>query len=961
MSAFLEELARAAHDVYPLSLVLPTPRACLFFDKYYIEIYGKRPDFDVKDWATFLASHCELRGADKLTLVFELFKQYPREEKPDLDLFYTWAEVIINDFSETDSNLVEPEAIFANIEAWQKYADPPSSYLDEADDYRRFWEVLGKENKEFKKKFVENWGTLAELYRNFSAALRARKLSYYGMRVREVCQKIDNAPPVVKHPHWFAGFSRPSKGEEKIIRYFIGKTGKFVYDGNEYCIQNPYHDAGFGYRKLVKSGVEPTTFWADASAEKSVEFVGAPLKIGQTGALGQYLYEHANERDWQNAAVVLPDESALEAVLDALPQNIPVVNVTGGFLIVRHPLFTVTEKLLSLQTSAKISDTGAPQFYFPDVQFLLSHPYLNFPAPQSTAKLLQTLLENRIVYPKTSYLADPKHGLPAVYSLMFRRVNNLAQWNEYLLKIYAQMLSEVAQSPQDFDVVENEILYFYYTAAKHMDALCQRYPELITFSLWRKIFRRFLRTTQLPFEGEPIEGMQIIGLNETPALDFETVVFLNANEDILPASGFPATFIPPQIRSAFGLPYTREWQSDTAYSVYRLMARAQNVVFFYNNVPGESAEHGKEVSRFLRQIEHDLVPQNPRVRLSKTSVESRSERTKILPVTAQKDEKIRRKLASYLTGHPESKAFFSPTAIVNFIACPLRFCLQQLYKIRENDEFSKTIEHDEIGRLLHKTLELFYEANVNDDKKCALDGYVVRYGRKIVPWALERHFKELDNFISEAMRLENINESEMRTGENWLRFNVVSEMARQIVLTDVRDAKSGQEIIVLATEKEIRSEISFANAEKQLSVRIGGTIDRIDMRDGRYHILDYKTGRKGVEVKFKKNENRFVFDPYALQGLIYALMFEDAKKNEGEPCPPPKVGFYMPALSGEILHLLPDDYFSSDGKTPAAYAEIYALLSDLFAEMYSDAFVFTQTDKHKECVYCPYNDLCFRN
>lgn len=959
MSAFLEELARSAHGLATHTLVLPTPRACLFFDKHYAELFGIRPDFEVKDWSTFLASHSEFRHADKLTLVFELFKQYPREEKPDLDLFYTWAEIIINDFSETDSNLIEPDAIFANIEEWQKYADPPSSYLDEADDYRRFWEVLGKENKELKKRFIENWGTLARLYRNFSDSLRQHRWAYYGMKVREVCQKIDDESLPVKHPHWFAGFSRLSKGEAKIVNHFVAKDGKFIYDGDEHCVKNLYHDAGLGYRNLKKQGVEPTVFWADTTTEKSMEFVGAPLRIGQTGALGQYLYELGNVPDWEKTAVVLPDESALDAVIDSLPDNIPVVNITGGYSIVRHPLWTITEKLLDLQTSAKLSETGAPEFYFPDVQFLLSHPYLSASAPESVAKLSQSLLISRVVYPKVSYLADPKHKLPPVYSAMFRRVRDVAQWNGYLLNVYAEILADVSKNADNENLVENEIVYFYYTAAKQMAALCQRYPELMTFSLWRKIFRRFLRTTQLPFEGEPVEGMQIIGLKETAALNFETVFFLNANEDVLPASGFPATFIPPQIRSAFGLPYTREWQSDFSYSVYRLISRAKNVVFFFNNVPGEGAEHGKEVSRFVRQIRHDYAKKNPRVRVSQTAFESRSERAIIEPINAEIDDDVRKKLAAYLSDS-DSKAYFSPSAITQFLGCKLRFYFQNLLKIREPDEFSKTLEHDELGRILHKTLELFYEGNLDETKAGSPDGYVKRYGRKIEPAALERHFSELDGFISAAMHAENINEYDMRSGENWLRFNVVSEMARQIVLTDVRDAKVFNDMRILATEKEVRSEIMFQVGDKNLSVKIGGTLDRIDKRDGKYYILDYKTGRKRLDVNYKQSNNRFTFDAYPLQGLIYAQMFQENMKRSGVECPPPKVGFYMPALGRDILRLLPDEHFVSDEKRPAPFLVIRELLSDVFTEMYSDAFVFSQTDKHKECTYCPYKHICFR-
>ncbi|MCS7087017.1 MAG: hypothetical protein NZ534_13165, partial [Bacteroidia bacterium] len=247
MNDFLEDVARAARDQDSLVLVLPTPRACLFFDLRYRELFGQGAEFAVKDWETFLAPLSSLRAVDAPALVFELYKQYPGDQKPDLDLFYTWAEVIVNDFSEADANLVEADALFADVDQWQRYADPPSAYLDQADDYRRFWEILGKEAKEMKKKFVESWGTLHQLYHNFRSALEKLGWGYYGMRVRDVCRKIAEGKITPERPHWFAGFSRLSKGEAKIMRAFIGQTGQWIYDGDKYFALNDYHDAGLGY------------------------------------------------------------------------------------------------------------------------------------------------------------------------------------------------------------------------------------------------------------------------------------------------------------------------------------------------------------------------------------------------------------------------------------------------------------------------------------------------------------------------------------------------------------------------------------------------------------------------------------------------------------------------------------------------------------------------------------------
>ncbi|MCS7087018.1 MAG: PD-(D/E)XK nuclease family protein, partial [Bacteroidia bacterium] len=239
-----------------------------------------------------------------------------------------------------------------------------------------------------------------------------------------------------------------------------------------------------------------------------------------------------------------------------------------------------------------------------------------------------------------------------------------------------------------------------------------------------------------------------------------------------------------------------------------------------------------------------------------------------------------------------------------------------------------------------------------------LDGYVVRYGRRLERAALETHARLTDNFIAEAMRKIHLDPERMRTGENWIRYNVVVEMVKQIVAADLEAVSKHDEILIAATEKSVDSQIPFDIEGRTTAVRIGGKLDRIDRRDGRFYVLDYKTGRGEAKIRRSKKTNRLVFDPYALQGLIYARMFHERIAPDA---PPPKIGLYMPALGGETLKTFDDDYIESADGEPSPYDELPELLSQSFSQIYSSDFAFRQTDERRECVFCAYRNMCMRN
>jgi RecB family exonuclease len=343
--------------------------------------------------------------------------------------------------------------------------------------------------------------------------------------------------------------------------------------------------------------------------------------------------------------------------------------------------------------------------------------------------------------------------------------------------------------------------------------------------------------------------------------------------------------------------------------------------------------------------------------IRRLNAETRAHRPKIEPVVGLKNETVVARLEAYCDNRPDSP-YFSPSSLTTLMACELRFYFQYLLKIDERDEFSTTIEHDEIGKLLHTTLELFYMGNVEKKKPADPDGYVKRYGPKLDKTRLEKHLGELDEFIAAAMRAERIDPDELRSGENLLRFRVVHEMARQIVLADIQ-AADRHEIQILDAEKKVFTRISIDNGQR--TVNIGGSLDRIDRRDGKYYILDYKTGRGGLSVRYDSQNDTLSYDPYTFQGLMYAWVLAEIAKSSGQACMPPAVGFYMPALGGETLRILPDTLWTSDDKKPSAYDEIPALIDTLLTEIYSPEHAFLQTDQRKECTYCPYNGICFRN
>lgn len=940
-------------------VVFPNKRAGLFFSKALGELIEK-PLFspEYKTISDLMQELSGYRQADTLYMLVLLHRIYckctGREER--FDLFYPWGEMLLADFDDIDKNLVNAADLFQNL-SQLKEIDAQFHYLtpEQTEAVGLFWNRFsdGTEGP-VKKDFLQLWSQLYPIYLAFREELRRSGRGYTGMMYRECAENPEKS--VAERPPFdtyiFVGFNVLNAAEKALFRWLKSRDkALFFWDYDNYYIDNLWHEAGYFMRTNLQEFPMPAHFIADHNAFRhppSIRIVATPSTVGQAIMVSELLAAQVTTGDQlQQTAIILPDEQLLFPLLDYLPHPVAHANITMGYPFTSTPAYSLFVLLCSLQQNIRIVDHKICYFY-KDLQAILQHPWLRrHQAIQSEALDAFMKKHNRVWVTREELLnLINEEESSSVYAIILQHCPQLSAWTGLLTACAEWLLNRLDPtsenaSPEKRENVppgfDREFIYLFYTALKRALSGFSELGVEMESATFNKMFRKHLETLRIPFQGEPLKGLQILGVLETRVLSFAHILICSMNEGFWPKTTTAPSYIPYNLRRGFGLMTPEHQDAMYAYYFYRLLQGAKEVTLLYNPEAGEL--QGGEMSRYINQLRYE-APFTPTFQTLHFTLQPTRKPITEMVRTPEIQAMLLQKYSS-----PESRSYLSPSSITMWMQCRLKFGLRYVEQLREPEKVLEEMNEAMFGTLLHKSMQTLYAPWVGSEVGSELTESVLRQ-----PDLIRQHIDEA--FASELFHQPLTSAKEWISGRNLLIREVLFTAISKILEVDGKRAP----FTLFALEKELSETRPVPGIAA--GVRVGGKIDRIDRFDGSLRVIDYKSGKvesqaASVEELFSGKKERAPL----FQILLYAGMLA-----RSEPAFSIRAGLYG-------LRNLFDKNFDErifvNKESIESYSRIGLAFDELLTQITGEIFDtenhFVQTENRTHCQYCPYNKICHRN
>jgi len=953
-------LQLVAHDLYTkigndLSrtvLVFPNKRANLFFNEYLAE------ESDQPIWSPAAMSISDLlqklsvqKAGDPIRLVCELYKVFKEEteSRETLDDFYFWGELLISDFDDVDKNMVDADKLFSNLQDLKNLMDD-YEFLDEEQEeaIRQFFQNFSIERRtELKEKFISLWDKLGIIYHRYREKLAELGIAYEGMLYRNVIEQLD-ADRLKYDKYVFVGFNVLNKVEKEFFQK-LQKAGKamFYWDYDLFYTQRiSKHEAGeFIKRNLIDFPNElPESYFDIFRKPKKIRYISASTENAQARFLPEWVkvtQTHTTQivSEKENA-IVLCNEALLLPVLHSIPQDVQNVNITMGFPLAQTPVYSFINAAMELQTNGYRPDTG--RFTYEAVSKILKHPYTRQLSDHAT-RLERELTKTNRFYPLPSELKKDDF-----LTILFTPQSNIRELCDYLLRLI-KSISILYRKEGEYDDIFNQLyresIFQSHLKINRLYSLIESGELSVRTDTLKRLITKVLTASNIPFHGEPAIGLQIMGVLETRNLDFRNLIMLSLNEGQLPKAGGESSFIPYNLRKAFGMTTIEHKNAVYAYYFYRLIQRAENITLLYNT-SSDGLNRGEE-SRFMLQ----LLVEGPH-EITREYLEAGQSPQNTLEIQIEKTPEILRRLyRAYDTAQPES-VILSPSALNTYLDCRLRFYYRYVAGLKTPDEVSAEIDSALFGTIFHLSAQLAYTD-------------LTANGKMIQREDLERLLRDeikLQGYVDQAFKQELFKvapeEKPEYNGVQLINSKVIVSYLKQLLRNDLQYTP----FEMVAMEKKVSEKITIQTALGPLTLRLGGTIDRMDAKEGTLRIVDKKTGGSpkipsNIEQLFTPSETR---PNYIFQTFLYAAIM-----SRKQPL------MVAPALL--YIHRAASESYSpviemGEPRKPKIPVNNFAFFEDefrerlqaLLEEIFDEKELFTQTEDIKKCAYCDFKAICKR-
>ena len=936
------------------AVVFPNKRAGLFFNEYLAQ------ESDSPIWSPAYVSISELfrslspwEVGDPVKLVCELYKIFRRETQSTetLDDFYFWGEMLISDFDDADKNKVDTDKLFSNLQDLRNIMDDYTFIDDEQEEaIRQFFQNFSIERRTaLKERFISLWDVLGNIYKGFRESLASQNIAYEGMMYRHVIEHLDvDKLPYEKYV--FVGFNVLNKVEHTLFTQLkdVGKA-VFYWDYDEFYMkenrQAVTHEAGEFIRRNLRDFPSPLSgeLFKNLSKPKEVHYIASSTENAQARYLPQWIRNNLTTPE-KETAVVLCNEALLQPVLHSLPAEVKHVNITMGFPLSQTPVYSFLIALLELHTHGFNFKSG--RYTFQSVVTLLKHPYTRQLTGQ--AELLEKeLTRNNRFYPLPGELGKDEF-LTRLFTPLSGNLNLCIRLSETLQQVAGiyQANTSGTEDTDAFNQLYRESLFKAYTTINRFRTLIEEDELTVQSETFRRLLVKVLSATNIPFHGEPAIGMQVMGVLETRNLDFRHLVLLSVNEGQLPKSGGDSSFIPYNLRKAFGMTTIEHKIAVYAYYFYRLLQRAERITLMYNTSSDglNRGEWSRFMLQFLIEWPHPITRQ---------FLEAGQSPQGTSPITVEKTPDVMRRMQSLFDVRANPKAKFSPSALNYYLDCPLKFYYRYVAGLSAPDEVSAEIDSATFGSIFHYAAEHIYKD-------------LTTHGKVINKEALEtllRNEVKLQDYVDTAFKklFFNVpqNEKPEYNGVQLINSAVIARYLKQLLQNDLHYAP----FTFIASEMEVDEPIDIQTPKGVIKSRIGGIIDRMDSKDGTLRIVDYKTGGDAdtpphVESLFIPDKKR---SNYVFQTFLYAAIM--CRKQPTMKIAPALLYIHRAATEtySPVIQMgeprKPKEAVEDFSKYEKEYRE---RLQGLLEEIFNPEKSFTQTEIIEKCTYCDFKALCKR-
>ena len=859
---FLDKLSAAILSQSDIELpncliVLPNKRAKVFLLeslKSQLESTSFAPS--IISIEEFIQDISGIRSIDPIELLFEFYEVYlsvtEKGKQQTFEEFATWAKTAIQDFNEIDRYLLDPNHIF--------------SYLKDIEALKR-WKLEPQDTTKLIDAHFEFWSKLPLYYESFYNHLLKKNIGYQGLLYREAIKNLEAFTTTISNQIYFAGFNALNQAEERIFKHLATENkAKIYWDIDEVFLNDSYHDAGLFIRKFKKEWkpfINQDFEWVvnHFSEEKNIEIIGTPKSIGQAKIVGTIVEKiHSDNPSLEKTAVVLGDENLLLPVLYGLPESIDALNITMGYPSKNNPAQLLISKLFKLHINANQRNEKSYTFYYKEVLDILNHPLVEpYCKVEEVVKVINnnnfTFFSNQKLF--SLYEEKYPNSENRFFELLFSRWEDAI---DVVLDRLKEILLIIKSSLSNDDAEEKVTKAFVYSVFKTINKLTnyhEAYHQIDSLQSLHAIYKQIIDLAEVSFEGEPLSGLQVMGVLESRVLDFENVIITSVNEGKFPAGKSQNSFIPYDVKKELGLPTYKEKDAIYCYHFYHLLLRAKNIWLLYNT-DNEGIDAG-EKSRFITQLE---IEKQPKHNITSTIYNAVLPEKAYEPVTIPKTDKIIERLNEIATVKG-----FSPSSLTNYIRNPLQFYMQRILRINEADEVEENIAVNTLGTIIHNALEELYTPYLNQ----FLALHHIEAMENQIGDVILKHFKEI------------YKEGEITKGKNLLAFEVAKRNVYNFLQLEKKDIEEGQAIKVLMLEASLSCDIEVPNLP--FPIKIAGKVDRIEERNGTIRIIDYKTGKvlgNTLQINDFTDLTSDIKNEKIIQLLCYALMFDNHELKQNK-------------------------------------------------------------------------------
>jgi len=938
-----------SEKISDICFVFPGRRAGVYFKKILKEKVN-HPIWQptILTISDFFYTLSGMTPSDDITLLFRLHNCYREKMGIDIsiDEFIPFGETIISDFNDIDNFMVDAEKLFANLLAYKALEDD-FSHLSEfqIEAIKTFWRSFDPQKLSIhQQEFLSIWNKMYDLYVNFKQLLTENNEAYKGMIYRTVSEKIKNERYIdIPYKHVvFAGFNSLNNCEKILfnILYLQGKAS-FFWDYPQWLIDLdkkkppnfPDHEAIIFIKQNLLNFPSPKDWkMPEWRSLPDITITSTPndvvmAQVAASKINGDKISE--NRKNTEKTAIVLADETLVFTVLDSIPAEIESINITLGYPIKNTPAFTLVESVLNFQKTVRTTKEGNTWYYHRPLLALLRHQYISKILGAKSNELIKKIINSKQIYVEKESLQ-----LDNQTAKLLSKVDTIDELMTYLDAILSQSL-EILSENKNF-ILDHEFVFYIQLIIRRLSDVLNEHNQTPTIDSWFVLFKKLTESSFVSFRGEPVKGLQIMGIQETRLLDFDKIIIPGMNEGIFPKTSSINSLIPYNLRKGNGLPTDENRIAIFAYYFYRMLNRTREINLLYSTT--KRAISDGEMSRFLQQLYYEYP--------GKVKIENVSQSLKIkkkLKIIAEKNDKVLKIMQKFVN----QDSILSPSALSVYISCPLQFYFKNIAGIKEPDEISEDLDKKTFGNLFHQVCEEIYKpfigknVTANDINSILADENAIK---KHLNFVFEKNIPLVKQVSAIFIDLQ---------GKNSLVYEVLLKYIKKFLMLEIENTP----FQLISLEKRVFLPYKITS---EITVNIGGIIDRIDIKDNCMKIIDYKTGKtvqliKSIDDLFdtkKHTDYKAIF-----QILVYAYIESQNTKNEIIPAVISTLKLFSEKFSDNLI-LKPDKSTEEIITYNLVKEPFTQRLDKLLKEIFSKDIPFFQTEHKKTCEYCSFIQHC---